>query len=246
MKRQRIRRKIIFFMFLLFPITLNYFSPVLMTQATAERVASASLLVWAVIFLSSLVFGRAFCGYICPFHGLQLAWERVADKPLRRVRYLRALKYVLWGAWVGAVVTIAVIRGGWVRVDLLYMTPIGVSVDSAQSLVTYFMLVGITLAPMALGKRGFCHYICPFGVFGIVGTKIKGALRLPSLGLRAEPAACKACKACDRACPMSLPVSALVAKGDMRHTECILCGSCVDRCRDAAVSYSWRSPDHKG
>lgn len=100
MRRQRIRRKIILFMFLLFPITLNYFSPALMTQGTAERVASASLIVWAVIFVSSLVVGRAFCGYGCPFHGLQLAWEKVADKPLRPVKYLRALKYVLWGSCV--------------------------------------------------------------------------------------------------------------------------------------------------
>jgi len=243
MKRQRIRRKIIFFMFLLFPITLNYFSPALMTMGTLERVASASLIVWAVIFLTSLVFGRAFCGYGCPFHGLQLAWEKVADKPLRPVKHLRALKYVLWGAWVGAVVVLAVLRGGWLRVDLLYMTPLGVSVDSAQSLITYFMLVGITLVPMALGRRGFCHYVCPFGVFGIVGTKIKQALHLPSLQLRANPAACSSCKACDRVCPMSLPVSTLVTGGDMRHTECILCGSCVDRCANGAVAYSWTAAE---
>ena len=72
-----------------------------------------------------------------------------------------------------------------------------------------------------------------------MGTKIKRALHLPSLQLRANPAACSSCRACDRACPMSLPVSTLVVAGDMHHTECILCGSCVDGCTKGAVAYSW-------
>jgi hypothetical protein len=50
--------------------------------------------VWSAVFLTSLVFGRAFCGYICPFHGLQPAWEKVADKPRRLVRHLPLVKYV--------------------------------------------------------------------------------------------------------------------------------------------------------
>lgn len=42
-RRQRIRRIIIAALFLALPVTLNYYSPYLMTQGTAERVATFSL-----------------------------------------------------------------------------------------------------------------------------------------------------------------------------------------------------------
>jgi ferredoxin-type protein NapH len=238
-KRQRIRRKILFFSFLLFPVTLNYFSPYLMTSGTAERVATASLFVWLAVFATSLFVGRGFCGWGCPFHGLQLFWEKVADKPLKRVRFLGAVKYVLWGLWVGAVVAIAAAVGGWRRVDLLYMTPVGVSVDSAGSLITYYLLAGLALAPAAFGRRGFCHYLCPFGVWSIVGTRISDGLRLPRLRLRADAGACNGCKRCDRDCPMSVPIAAHASVGMPDHTDCILCGSCVDDCPRKALRFGF-------
>jgi ferredoxin-type protein NapH len=242
MKRQRIRRKLVFFSFLLLPVTLNYFSPYLMTSGTAERVASASLLVWATIFASSLVLGRSFCGWLCPFHGLQLAWEKVADKPLKRVRYLPAAKYVLWGAWAAGVAAVAVMVRGWTHVDPLYSTPYVVSIEGPQSLVIYFTLIGVTLAPAALGRRSFCLYFCPFGVWSIVGSKLGGLARIPSLRLRADASACNSCRRCDRECPMSLPVADMASAGDMRATECLLCGSCVDSCPRKALRYGFGRP----
>jgi ferredoxin-type protein NapH len=242
-KRQRVRRKILFFSFLLFPITLNYFSPYLMTSGTWERVATASLFVWLGVFATSLFVGRGFCGWGCPFHGLQLFWEKVADKPLKRVGYLGALKYVLWAAWVGGVVAGVVAVGGWRRVDLLYMTPIGVSVDSAGSLVTYYMLAGLALAPAAFGRRGFCHYLCPFGVWSIIGTRVSEGLRLPRLRLRADANACNACGRCDRGCPMSVPVAKLAGAGTPDATDCILCGGCVDDCPRKALRFGFGRRD---
>lgn len=64
---------------------------------------------------------------------------------------------------------------------------------------------------------------------GCVGS----ILRLPQLhvGVASEKA-CVACGACDRACPMSLPVSQLVAGGGaIEHSECIQCAACVDACK---------------
>lgn len=235
MRRQRIRKTILVISFLLFPVTLNYFSPYLMTQGTFERVATMSLLVWGAIFATSLVAGRSFCGWICPFHGLQMFWEKAADKPLKRIRHIGVVKYVLWAMWMTAVAAGAVAAGGWSRFDPLYMTPLGVSVDSAASLITYYALVGITLAPLALGRRGFCHYLCPFGVFGVIGTRAGRLLRLPAMGLHAEPSSCDSCGRCTKECPMSLPVSDMVQRGHMRTTECILCAGCADTCPKGAI-----------
>ncbi len=174
-RRQRIRRKLIFIFFLLLPLTLNYYSPALMTQGTAERVATFSLLLWTAIFLTSFVLGRSFCGYACPFHGLQMAWETVRDKPLRRVRYLRWIKYALWGLWVGAVVAFAVSTSGWERFDPLYNTENVVSVDSPQNLIVYYVLRARDPAATRTGEACVLPVLLPVRRVGHRGNE--GAAR---------------------------------------------------------------------
>jgi len=72
--------------------------------------------------------------------------------------------------WVGAITYFAISAGGYRRIDLLYNTESGVSVDSAQALMRYFLIVFVILNPaLFLGKRGFCHYFCPWGVLNIGG-----------------------------------------------------------------------------
>lgn len=240
--RQRLRRLLIALFFLALPITLNYYSPYLMTQGAAERVATFSLVLWLTAFASSLVLGRSFCGWACPFNGLQQLWESVGVRPLKRVRFLAATKYVMWTAWVAGVFGIAIAVGGWRSFNPLYMTENGVSVTEAGNLITYFMLVAITLAPAALGRRGFCRYFCPFGVWGIVGERLGSLLRLPRLRLTADSSACTSCGSCSRNCPMQLPVQEMVAAESMRTTECFMCETCVDVCPSKAIGVGFGKP----
>lgn len=238
-RRQKLRRGLIIGLFLLLPVTLNYYSPYLMTSGTAERVASFSLVLWLAMLASAPLLGRAFCGWACPFHGLQLIVEQVDARPTRMVRFTRWIKYVFWAAWAGGVAAIAVSTGGWTSFQPLYYTENYVSFDRPEALVIYYGLVGLVLVGLAWGKRGFCHYLCPFGVWNIVGEKLGHALRIPRLMLRADSSACTNCGTCSRVCPMSLPVTEMVAKERMRHTECILCGSCVDGCSEGGVRYAF-------
>jgi len=233
--RQRLRRFLLAAIFLALPITLNYYSPYLMTTGTAARIASFSLLFWFAVFATAFVLGRSFCGWACPFNGLQQLWESVGFRPLKRVRFLPWLKYGLWGGWVAAVIGIAIAVGGWQRIDLLYMTENGISVSEAGNLVTYFMLVLLTLVPALLGRRGFCRYVCPFGVWGIVAERVGHAAHIPRLLLRADSAACTGCGSCSRACPMQLPVTEMVQREAMRTTECFMCETCVDVCPSHAI-----------
>lgn len=234
-RRQRLRRLLLALFFLALPITLNYYSPYLMTTATVERVATFSLLFWLSVFATALVLGRSFCGWACPFNGLQQMWESVAVRPLKRIRFLPVVKYAAWAAWVLAVFGIAIAVGGWQRFEPLYLTESGVSVTEAGNLVIYFMLVLLTVVPAALGKRGFCRYFCPFGVWGIVAEKIGHTLRLPRVRLIADSSACAGCGACTKACPMQLPVTDMVQADRMRTTECFMCETCADVCPTDAI-----------
>jgi polyferredoxin len=73
-------------MFLLLPVTLNYFSPYLIIDGIIHRIAAGSFFIWVSMFITSLFFGRAFCAYICPYGGLQMVADVAINKPLKEVR----------------------------------------------------------------------------------------------------------------------------------------------------------------
>jgi polyferredoxin len=75
--------------------------------------------------------------------------------------------------------------------------------------------------------------------FMIVGRKIRNYFQWTSLQLRSNPEACEHCHVCSENCPMSLPVEEMVERENMEHAECILCGTCVDGCKQGAIKYDW-------
>lgn len=239
--RQRIRRTILFLFLIVFPLTINYYSPYLIIDAAMQGIASFSFLLWTTWFLSSLFFGRAGCGYFCPLGAGQETLHAMGDRPLLRIKYIRVLKYIIAVLWVGVIVAGVIAAGGINSVQPFYMTEKFISIDSVQGNILYFMVLSIALVPaFLLGKRAFCHYLCPFGVLNIVGTRIGKFLHLPVLHLETDTNKCTKCGKCSKVCQMSLPVTDMVQSGSMENTECILCGMCVDNCKFDAIHYAWK------
>lgn len=67
--------------FLLFAVTLYYFSPVL-TAGALPGVINGSVLIFSLMLLSSLILGRTWCGWACPTGALQ---ELAAPATQRRL-----------------------------------------------------------------------------------------------------------------------------------------------------------------
>lgn len=238
--RQKIRLTILFLMVIAFPILMNYFSVFLIIEGSAKGVMTFSFFFWTAWVVLALLFGRAACGYLCPLGAFQETKDRMSSKTLKKIKGLKYVKYILAVAWVGAIVYFAIAAGGYHSIELLYNMDSGVSIDRAESWFTYGTIVLVILLPVFfIGKRGFCHYFCPWGVLNMVGTKIKTFLHLPSLHLEADENRCKQCHTCLANCPMSLPVAEMVQVGSMTNSECILCGTCVDNCPNKAIKYSW-------
>lgn len=245
MKRQKIRKLLLLVSFLLFPVTLYYFSPVLILQGGFSGIVTGSLLLFAAQFASSLVFGRAFCGWLCPAGGLQECCMQVEDKRLVSPKADR-VKYILWVPWLFAIVFGFLSAGGMKSLDFFYMTDHGISASGISGYIVYlFILALITILAFALGRRGMCHSICWMAPFMVVGTKIRDRLGCPSLHLEADPEKCVQCGQCSRNCPMSLGVAEMVQARRLRNSECILCGRCADCCSKKAVRLTFGSPEKK-
>ncbi len=225
--------------FLLFPIILNYFSPAIIMESSSQGIVNGSMLVFALLFLGSLVFGRAWCGWVCPAGGLQEALFAAQDRPARGGR-LDWIKWAIWIPWIGAIVAFAATAGGYHRVDPFYLTEQIVTLVEPVNYIIYYTVVGLMVGlSLTAGRRGFCHYVCWMAPFMILGRRLRNLVRWPALRLQARPADCTQCHSCSQKCPMSLDVTGLVARGTMEHDECILCGACVDTCPRSVIRYSF-------
>lgn len=238
MDRQKIRKSLILVSFLLFPITIFYFSPYLAIAGAFQGIVAGSLVVFAIQFLSALIFARAFCGWICPGAGLQECCAVVTDKKAKGGR-LNWIKYFIWVPWIAGIIAGFVSAGGMLQMDVLFHTYKGISVGEPILYSIYYFIIALIVIPALIaGKRGFCHYICWMAPFMVIGTRIRNIFKWPSLHLIVDTNKCVNCKACNKKCQMSLDVNAMVQSGSMKDSECILCGECVDVCPKKVISYA--------
>jgi ferredoxin-type protein NapH len=177
--------------------------------------------------------GRAFCGWACPFGALQ-----------DMISYLGGGKEVktprLW--YVKYVVLFVVITVAWVTLDtyfcklcpsgsLFAAIPFYALNPSFQDLSIFFYLHIITLAATLflayVVSRFWCRYLCPLGA--ISGTFNKVSL----LNICLDEEKCKMCKVCLEVCEMGID-----RIGDIgRSTDCTMCGRCVEKCPERALSF---------
>jgi polyferredoxin len=190
----------------------------------------AAMFLLLAFLVMSVVFRKAFCGWLCPVGTLSEAlWKagrrwlggnwvlpRWFDLPLR------GLKYILLGFFLFAVAGLSANS-----IAAFMQTPYGLVAD--VKMLDFFRHLSRTatitlliLALLSVLYRNFwCRYLCPYGaLMGIA------ALGSPTR-IRREPDKCIDCARCSRACPALLPVDKLRA---VRSAECMACMECVTAC----------------
>ena len=242
--RQRIRRGLLLVSFLLFPVTLYYFSPALILGGASEEVINGSFLVFSLMFLSSLFLGRLWCGWACPAGALQELAAPANNKRLPRGR-VDWTKWAIWIPWIALIAFLAIRAGGYHAVDPFYQIPGGATLtipagDGPPWWMIYYIIVALFLVlALVLGRRAGCRTVCWMAPFMIIGRWLRNRVRWPALRLVAAPDKCTDCLTCTRECPMSLEVHEMVKRAGMEDAECILCGTCVDGCQQKAIRYSF-------
>jgi polyferredoxin len=243
--RQRIRKALVIITFLSFPVTMNFLSPYVIIDGAMNGIVNGSLIMFGLMFVSSLFLGRAWCGWVCPGGGMQEIVEPVNKKPVNG-RKIDWIKWVIWIPWISIILMMVVRAGGYSSVNLLFHTQNGISVAGSAdrpimfAYFIYYIVIGlfVGLAVFA-GRRAGCHTVCWMAPFMMIGRWIRNRFGWASLRLTADASACADCKRCTRNCPMSLDVNGMVQVERMENSECILCGTCVDNCPESAIRYSF-------
>ena len=234
--RQGLRRLTGLLSLMVFPLTLNFFSPYVSQIGAWQGVVTGSVLLFVSLAVSALFLGRSFCAWICPAGAFQDLL-----RPLRNRRVIRGrwVKYVIFIPWLGLLV-LGLWRSRPLTLDPLFLTENGVSVSESWQYIIYYSVIAVFLVlALAVGRRGACHTACWMAPFMVAGRKAAGFVRIPGLRLRAEPAKCTSCGSCTAICPMSLSATQMAKAGQMEHSDCILCGECIDGCPERALGYGF-------
>jgi polyferredoxin len=243
--RVKIRKALLLMSALLFPLTMLYFSPGLVFRGARLGIVTGSYITFAALFVTSIFFGRAWCGLLCPGGGLCELARSLNDRPFRP-RPLRFLKYIVWVVWIASIILVAIFIGkGFHGVDPLLGTAGGISIHSPELVGFYYLVVSIVMAlSLIFGRRGFCHALCWMAPFLVLGRTLRNTLRTPALQLAADGGRCTGCGVCETVCPMSLPVKDMIDRGRLEHVDCILCGSCAAACPTGTLWMEIGSPLH--
>jgi len=172
------------------------------------------LLIMAVVtVVTVLLWGRVFCGVLCPFGALQDMIERVVPKRFRvtvpRHIHLPALKvkYLIL-----AVILVPALLGS--RASLYqYFEPFGTVFFLSPSFLLWAIAASFLVAT-AFIPRFYCRYACPLGA----GLALASIISLRRIG-RVEH--CSHCKVCEHDCP-----TGAIDGAKIDFKECVRCNRC--------------------
>ena len=234
-KRQLVRKSLYIISFLTFSLTAFYFSPFFVILGAIEGIIGGSIIVFSVMFVLSIFFGRIICGYACPVGGVQECLMLINNESAKG-GWRNLIKYFIWASWVTLIIVLFIYAGGVSGVD--FNVHFSLALEPTRIFMLYIAaLLFVVIAALAMGKRAFCHYICWMAPFMVIGSKISDGL-LPKLRLMSNKENCAGCSRCSEKCPMSLDVKEMIKNDHMKNTECILCGECIDTCPKKALSYT--------
>ena len=198
--------------------SLNFYWPFLLTALIP------------VIF--TLIFGRFFCGWICPatfIYELNTnfsAWLRRAGLKTgnrrfdRRVKYLVLASGLLLSVISGSVLVAAVYPPAIVGREIYYSIALGGF--GAGSI----FFVGTLMFDLLVARRGFCRYLCPGGAL----YSLLGRFRIFRIQRIVEN--CNDCAKCNAICEFGLdPLR------DGFGQECNNCTACIAICPTDALTF---------
>lgn len=171
------------------------------------------LLLVTFTVVTTLLFGRVFCGFLCPFGALQDVLERIVPKRFRRELPRAIHEKALWIKYgILALVLAPVVVGSSLSL-FQYFEPFG-TVFFWSSSILLWSIAGAILIASAIVPRFYCRYACPLGAALAVGSLVA-----PFRIRRVEQ--CDLCKVCEQKCP-----TGAIEGPRIDFKECVRCNVC--------------------
>lgn len=185
--------------------------------------ANGKVMLWFALFavslLAAFIFGRVYCGYICPMNTVMIPAEWLSKKlQLQKTTMPRMLKNGYF-SWITLVISIAVMlmAKSLLHVDL--------------PVLPFWMVISI-LVTLRFGPDIFHNLVCPFGAlqrtFGRFAKRSK----------KVDKDSCIGCKLCEKACPANaIVVNPKDKKAVINTALCHQCTNCLQVCPKSAIHY---------
>jgi len=177
-----------------------------------------TIAVMILFIVLAFMFGRTFCGYVCPIGTLQ---ELVYNIPTKKLRINNKVipvvfHYIFFIAFVTVALTLSVGLLKYLGVrDFFYL-----NTPSAF----FYVFLGLLIIS-AFVYRPFCLFLCPYGVLLSLAA-IKSRFKLS----RNEN--CTDCGECEEVCP-----TFEAGRTDLKQ-ECYICARCQYVCPNNAIEYT--------
>jgi ferredoxin len=197
---------------------------------------NAGFVFFVLLILSTLVFGRFFCGWACHVVAYQDACAWLLAKLGLKPRPIRArlLALVPFLVALEMFVLPSVVRGQFFPELSWHLTT-----DSFWErfpgfwIATFTLLVTGGMVVWFFGAKGFCTYGCPYGaLFAPADRLAPGRIRVTD--------ACEGCGHCTAVCTSNVRVHQEVKEhGMVVDTGCMKCLDCVASCPKEALYFGF-------
>jgi len=214
--------------------------------AVVGQISASKTIYWPFLLtallpiLLTVVFGRFFCGWICPatfiyeLNDSLAAWLRKAGFPISKFKYDKRIKYIVLAG--GIVISMT---SGMIAFASLYPPAIigreiyySIALSGFGAGMVFFLLT--LFFDLMVTRRGFCRYVCPGGAL----YSILGRFRL--LRIKRDVTTCNDCAKCNVVCQFGLdPLH------DNFSQECNNCTACIAVCPTDALSFTINIKDVK-
>jgi ferredoxin-type protein NapH len=177
-----------------------------------------------VVLILTLVFGRVFCGWWCPWGFLfELSYKlRAKLFKLKKLPEIpedihNKLIYLKYG------ILLLFLVMAYIKISYpTYSFELGMGLSgNTISLAVLIIFIGVSF----FIPRAFCRYFCPVGAL----LSILSISPLYKLKLNDN---CVKCKLCERKCPMQIKLTKYT-----NQKECVRCFECKSACRKNAIDF---------
>ncbi|MFA7229322.1 MAG: 4Fe-4S binding protein [Melioribacteraceae bacterium] len=199
-----------------------------------HNVHPAGFFIFLAIVGVSLVFGKSFCGWLCPVGYIsemvgdfgERIWKKIFKRRMKLPGFLdyllRSVKYLLLAFFAFAIFSMT-------ETALAYFLNDTYNIAADVKMYYFFadisrfslIVIGVLFLLSVVIRNFWCRYLCPYGaLLGITGI-------LSPNKIKRNAASCIDCGLCAKACPSFIKVDKVIT---VRSDECTSCLNCVDVC----------------